>query len=179
MGGEIKLFLPDDLIFYISMIRKVHPEDAEAIASIYNEYILHSTITFDTEPMTKKEMHRLVVAISADYPYFVYEEEGVVKGYCYAHNWKAKSAYRQTWEITLYLSPEIQGRGIGTRLLGHLIVECRRLKAQALIACITEGNTVSEALHKKLGFKKVSHFEKVGAKFGRLLDVVDYELILE
>ena len=31
----------------------------------------------------------------------------------------------------------------------------------------------------KLGFRKVSHFEKVGLKFGRWLDVVDYELIIK
>lgn len=161
------------------MIRKVHPEDAEAIASIYNEYILHSTITFDTDPVTKQDMRRLIIAISTDYPYFVYEENGVVKGYCYAHSWKAKSAYQHTWEITLYLSPDVQGKGIGTRLLEQLIAECRQRGCLSLIACITEGNTISEALHKNLGFKKVSHFEKVGVKFGRFLDVVDYELILE
>ena len=49
----------------------------------------------------------------------------------------------------------------------------------ALIACITEGNEASYSLHEKLGFRKVSHFEKVGLKFGRWLDVVDYELIIK
>ena len=49
---------------------------------------------------------------------------------------------------------------------------------RALIACVTEGNVVSDALHLRLGFKKVSHFKKVGLKFGRWLDVVDYELLL-
>lgn len=47
-----------------------------------------------------------------------------------------------------------------------------------LIACITEGNENSFRLHRKLGFKQVSHFKKVGMKFNRFLDVIDYELIL-
>ena len=58
------------------------------------------------------------------------------------------------------------------------IEECRRDGYHALIACITEGNAASDALHLRLGFKRVSRFEKVGLKFGRWLDVVDYELLL-
>jgi len=49
----------------------------------------------------------------------------------------------------------------------------------ALIACITEGNDASNSLHLGLGFKQVSHFEKVGMKFGRWLDVLDFELLLD
>lgn len=160
------------------MIRKVRPEDAPAITTIYNEYILHSVITFDTEPVAEAAIRSLICAVSAAHPYFVYEENGVVKGYCYAHTWKEKAAYQHTWETTLYLAPDMQGRRLGTRLMEHLIGESRSRGCKALIACITEGNTISEHLHKKLGFRRVSHFERVGMKFGRLLDVVDYELIL-
>lgn len=160
------------------MIRKVVPADAADIAAIYNEYILHSVITFDTTPVSVAEMRSLILGISTHYPYFVYEENGVVKGYCYAHIWKDKDAYRHTLETTLYLAPDIQRKGWGTRLMLRLIDACRSIGCKALIACITEGNTASEILHRKLGFKKVSHFEKVGFKFNRLLDVVDYELVL-
>ena len=48
----------------------------------------------------------------------------------------------------------------------------------ALIACITANNHASCRLHEALGFKKVSHFERVGYKLGQYLDVVDYELLL-
>lgn len=51
-------------------------------------------------------------------------------------------------------------------------------KFMTLIACITEGNNSSFILHEKLGFERVSHFKKVGMKFGKYLDVIDYELIL-
>lgn len=160
------------------MIRKVCLEDAAAIAAVYNEYIRHSVITFDTEPLTDEDMRTLIADISRHYPYFVYEEGGCVKGFCYAHTWKVKAAYSRTLETTLYLAPEAQGKGIGTQLLQRLIEACRHTGCKVLIACITEGNDISEALHRKLGFKKVSHFEKVGFKFDRFLDVVDYELVL-
>ena len=34
------------------MIRDVKLQDAQAITDIYNEYVLNSTITFETEPLS-------------------------------------------------------------------------------------------------------------------------------
>ena len=56
--------------------------------------------------------------------------------------------------------------------------DCRRAGCRALIACITQENEKSCAFHQRHGFRKVSHFTQVGCKFGRLLDVVDYQLML-
>ena len=161
------------------MIRKVGLKDAEAIADIYNGYVRESVITFDTEPLPEEEMRSRIAEISAVYPYFVYEENGEIVGYCYAHSWKAREAYKYTLETTVYLAPGYEGRGIGKRLMQRLIEECRKRGFHVLIACITEGNEASVALHEKFGFKRVSHFEKVGLKFGKRLDVFDYELVLD
>ena len=143
------------------MIRQVEPQDAKAITDIYNEYVQHSVATFDTEPVQEEEMRVRIAEISSRFPYFVYEEGKEIAGYCYAHTWKERSAYRYTLETTVYLSP------------GH-----RENGYRALIACITEGNEASNILHERLGFKQVSRFTKVGLKFDRWLDVVDYELLL-
>lgn len=45
-------------------------------------------------------------------------------------------------------------------------------------AYATIPNEASQRLHEKLGFREVSRFREVGRKFGRWLDVADYELIL-
>jgi len=161
------------------MIRQVELQDAKAITNIYNEYVLHSVATFDTEPVQEEEMRARIAEISSRFPYFVYEEDKEITGYCYAHTWKEKAAYKYTLETTVYLSPRYKGKGIGRQLMERLIEECRAGGYHALIACITEGNEASYSLHEKLGFRKVSHFEKVGLKFGRWLDVVDYELIIK
>lgn len=63
-------------------------------------------------------------------------------------------------------------------LMEKLIRECRKDGYHALIACITEDNDASCALYSKLGFRQVSYFPEVGLKFGRLLGVKDYELLL-
>lgn len=160
------------------MIRKVQTGDAAAITSIYNEYVLSSTATFDTETQTETGMRERLTAISARFPYFVYEEDGEVAGYCYAHEWKAKAAYAHTLETTVYVKRGYTGRSIGRKLTEHLIEACREQGFGVLIACITAENAVSIRLHERLGFRRMSYFEAVGRKFGRLLDVTDYVLHL-
>lgn len=160
------------------MIRQVTASDAPAIADIYNLYVLDTTVSFETEPVTVHEMRRRIDEISAHYPYFVYEEDGKILGYCYAHDWKTRAAYAHTWETTVYLDAGSKGRGIGTLLMQRLIEACRHAGAHALVACITGGNDDSIRLHQRLGFTQVSHFCQVGMKFGRRLDVVDFELLL-
>ena len=160
------------------MIRQVELQDAKAITNIYNEYVLQSVATFDTEPVLEEEMRTRIAEISSRFPYLVYEENQEITGYCYAHTWKERSAYRYTLETTVYLSPGHTGKGIGMLLMKKLIGACRESGYRVLIACITEGNEASNILHEKLGFKQVSHFKKVGLKFDRWLDVADYELLL-
>lgn len=122
-------------------------------------------------------MRSRIAGISARFPYLVCEEGGRVP-VTLCTRLENKAAYRYTLETTVYLSPDYLGRGIGKRLMRELIEACRRNGYRALIACITAGNEASIALHTGLGFKQVSHFEQVGRKFGRWLDVVDYELLL-
>jgi phosphinothricin acetyltransferase len=40
-----------------------------------------------------------------------------------------------------------------------------------LLGCIALPNVASVALHERFGMKKVAHFEEVGFKFGRWIDV--------
>jgi L-amino acid N-acyltransferase YncA len=161
------------------MIRKVEARDARAINDIYAYYITETTITFETEPLPPGEMLHRIETFAAHGPYFVYEEDGRVLGYCYAHQWKPRAAYAHSFEITIYLAHDALHRGIGTQLLNHLIADCRQRGIHALIACITEGNEASIAIHEKFGFRQASCYREVGYKFGRWLDVTDYELILK
>ncbi len=161
------------------MIRKVMPTDAKAIADIYNEYVVNTDISFEVVPLSEFEMRRRIEDITADgYPYLVYEDKEGIVGYCYAHRWKERAAYNYCAETTVYCAIGRTKKGIGFKLMQSLIDECKVKGYHALIACITADNEASICFHQKLGFHKVSHFEKVGMKHGRLLDVVDYELLL-
>lgn len=159
-------------------IRRVETTDAPAIASIYNRYVLETAISFETEAVGVDEMRGRIEHISKVYPYFVYECGGQICGYCYVHQWKDRKAYDNTVETTLYVSMDHRHEGIGSLLLAHLVEACRAKGYHALIACITDGNEASIAIHSKFGFKQVSSFKQVGRKFGQWLDVVDMELLL-
>lgn len=160
-------------------IRKVDIErDAEEIAAINKWYVENTIAIFDTTAVSTEEMKGIIRGVAESYPYYVYEKDGKVRGYCYAHPWKAKRAYYPTWEITIYLHHEERGRGIGQRFMELLIADCRSRGCHSLIACITAENEESCRFHERLGFERVSAFREVGEKFGRLLDVVDYQLIL-
>ena len=45
------------------MIRPVQPQDVKYITDIYNEYILNSTYTFETEPISEDEMRLRIAEI--------------------------------------------------------------------------------------------------------------------
>lgn len=161
------------------MIRNVRPQDACAISRIYNFYIANTTVTFEIDPVSEEEMRGRIRAISGRYPYLVDETDGEITGYCYAHAWKERAAYRQTVETTVYVAHGTQRKGIGNRLMQSLMDGCRQAGFHSLIACITEDNLASRNFHEKLGFRLASRFHEVGFKFGKQLGVVDYQLMLE
>ena len=152
---------------------------AAAVAGSYNPCIGLSTATFDTEPLSAGQMLSRLEAIVGCYPGYVsLSEAGELQGYAYAHPWKEKAAYRYTLETTIYLAPRFVGQGVGRALLSHLVDGCRREGYRSLIAWITQSNVASETLHRKVGFRPVSRFVQVGTKFGRWIDVADYQLLL-
>lgn len=161
------------------IIRRVKPSDAAAVAEIYNYYVLNTDISFETARVDAVAMGRRISEISSSYPFLVCEDAGVLVGYCYAHRWKDRTAYERTAEVTVYVDPTKRRRGIGTLLMGRLIEECKTIGLHALVACITAPNDASVGLHAGFGFERVSYFKEVGTKFGRRLDVYDYELIID
>jgi phosphinothricin acetyltransferase len=48
-----------------------------------------------------------------------------------------------------------------------------------MIAGVDAANEGSLRFHEKLGFRRVAHFEQVGCKFGRWLDLVFLQKFLE
>ena len=159
-------------------VRPVSPDDAAALAAIYNYYVRETVISFETEALSVEQMRARIVQTAAEFPYLVCEQDGRVLGYACAHRWKERAAYNQTWESSIYLHHEWCARGMGRALMESLVPLCREAGCRALIACITAENQASVAFHEALGFRQVSLFPAVGCKFGRLLDVVDLYLPL-
>jgi phosphinothricin acetyltransferase len=159
------------------MIRPITPEDAASVCGIYNYYIENTAATFEDEPVTVTVMENRISAVTARYPWFIYEEAGEVMGYAYIHTWHERSAYRFTVEDSVYIKHGRTGRGIGKVLLARLLEETRKPDIHVLMAVITVPNEASTGLHEKFGFRQVGRFPEVGYKFGRRLDVGYWELI--
>ena len=118
-------------------IRAPKPEDAAAVAALYNHYVLHSTASFETEPLDAEQMRSRLESATAR---LVCERERAIVGFGYTHDWKERAAYRHTQEVTVYVAPDSTGLGIGRRLVERLVAECRTTECHALVACITADN---------------------------------------
>ena len=103
---------------------------------------------------------------------------GHITGYAYATKWKARSAYRFAVETTVYLADGLARQGLGSRLYEELFGLLKERQIHAAIGGIALPNDASVALHEKFGMRKVAHFEQVGFKFGKWVDVGYWERFL-
>lgn len=160
-------------------IRYVNSQDIEAITNIYNDFVVNSTATFEEKPVTTEEMSQRVGKIqSYSLPWIVMVEGEKVLGYAYAGLWNNRSAYRNTTEASVYVSPNALGKGIGKALYSHLISILAKRRIRNVLGVVSLPNDASIALHQSLGFQKVGEFKKVGLKFGELIDVSYWQLEL-
>ena len=160
------------------MIRSATIADAAAICAIYNHYVLNTTITFEELAVPPSEMEGRIGETLPSLPWLVWEQDGALRGYAYASRWKGRCAYRRSVEVTVYVDPESTGQRIGTQLYTALLADLRTRNFHTAIGGIAQPNTTSVALHERLGFRKVAHFEQVGWKFGRWVDVGYWQLLL-
>lgn len=161
-------------------VRAATEADLPAILAIYNDAILTTTAVYQYEPHTI-EMRQawLQEKHAGGFPVFVAEDAGEVVGFGNLGVWRAAAAYKYVAENSVYVAAGHRGRGIGKRLLGELVDAANALNLHAVIAVIDADNTISIALHESFGFERAAHFRQVGRKFGRWLDLVFMELVLD
>lgn len=151
-------------------IRRAVPADASAVAEIYAHYVRSTAITFATEPPSPASYAERIA--DGRFPFFVAEEGGMVSGFIYAAPFRQKEAYRWDVELTIYLAPGLEGRGMGGMLM-NACLQC--LKEQGFLnaySCITLPNDRSVGLHRRYGFTELGIFPKTGYKLGRWHDVI-------
>jgi len=161
------------------LVRSARAADGEALARIYNPYILDTIVTFEEEPVSAAAMAARVAEVTdLSLPWLVGERNGEVLGYAYATRWRTRVSYRYSAETTVYLEPGQGGHGYGYRLYVALIEALRATAVHAAIGGIALPNAASVALHEKLGFAKVAQFPEVGFKLGRWVDVGYWQRLL-
>lgn len=147
------------------MLRFATPGDAPALLAIYARYI-DTNITFEYVLPTPGEFRARVESIARDYPYLVWEEDGSILGYAYAHRHMERAAYQWNAELSVYLAPEARGRGLGTKLYTALIELLKLQNVKNVFGCVTLPNEKSERLHRSMGFRLVGTYSMAGYKNG-------------
>jgi phosphinothricin acetyltransferase len=99
--------------------------------------------------------------------------DGKVLGYAYAALYRARPAYRNSIENSVYVSQDAHRLGVGRALLAALIDIATERGFRQMIAIIGDsGNAGSIGLHRALGFTFCGTIHSVGYKHGRWLDSV-------
>lgn len=171
--------MPDPSSLPALHIRKAEDADVDAITEIYNEAILTTTATFDIEPKSQAERLEWLRSHGERYPVLVALVDGRVVGWASLSPYSNRRAYDDTAETSFYVKSESRGQGVGRRLKGAIIDEARRLRFHTLIAHVAEGSEESLHLNASFGFVHAGTLKEVGRKFGRLLDVHFFQLILD
>ena len=99
-------------------------------------------------------------------------------GYAYASAFHPRAAYDWSAEVSIYVSEDARGSGIGTRLYAALEVILKQQNIVNVNACIAFPNPGSISFHEKLGYRTVGHFTKCGYKLGRWWDMIWMEKML-
>jgi phosphinothricin acetyltransferase len=157
-------------------VRCARSEDAEQVVAIYNHYVATSVITFEEDAVVASEMANRILEIqAASLPWLVAEMESRIVGFAYAGKWKTRAAYKFSTEVTVYVRDGLGGWGIGSKLYGQLLPELKSGGMHTAIGGVALPNEASIRLHEKFGFKKTAHFEEVGFKFNRWVDVAYWQ----
>lgn len=155
--------------------RLATPDDAPAIARIYNDGIADRIATFETRPRTAEDVrawfdgrHPIVVVVDA---------EDVI-AFASTSTYRPRECYAGVAEFSVYVAREARGRGAGRAAMEALIREAERAGFWKLVSRVFVENTVSLQLLRTVGFREVGRYEKHGRLDGVWLDVVIVERLI-
>jgi L-amino acid N-acyltransferase YncA len=149
-------------------LQPLRPEDWPAVRAIYEAGIATGDATFDTAAPTWAAWdaahladHRLVARL-----------DGRVVGWTALAPVSDRCAYAGVAEVSIYVAPDAQGRGVGRALLGAVVASAERGGIWTLQSGIFPENQASIRLHQTCGFRVVGVRERLGQMHGRWRDVV-------
>ncbi|QKN24672.1 GNAT family N-acetyltransferase [Caproicibacterium lactatifermentans] len=152
-------------------IRPAAADDAARLAEIYAPYAEETVITFEEQAPNAAEMARRVQQTQREYPWLVYEEDGHVQGYAYAHQLQSRASFRWSAEVSIYISWLQRGRGIGRALYEQLENRLQKMGCIQLYAQIAVPNPESVGFHHACGYEDIYLYPHVAYKLGKWCDL--------
>ena len=158
-------------------IRAARPEDAGAVAALYNAGIAERQATFETRPRAAAE---IAAWFEPGLPFLVAEDgAGARRGLRAREPLLGSLRLRGRRASTASTStPRPRGQGHGRRLLDALAAEAERRGMYKLTSRIFTTNAASRAVHRAAGFAEVGVQRRHGRLDGEWKDCVLVERLL-
>jgi L-amino acid N-acyltransferase YncA len=150
-------------------ITPMSSEHADGVLRVYQAGIDTGEATFETLAPTWPEFN---AKYRPDVRLVALSESGAVLGWVAVSPVSRRRAYAGVAEVSVYVSPDEAGRGIGRTLMDAAIEASESAGIWTLQAGIFPENVASVALHHAVGFRTVGVRERIGKRDGRWRDVV-------
>lgn len=148
-------------------VRFVQTTDAPAILEIYTPFVRETAISFESEPPDIETFRQRVSTYAEQSPWLVATTEGQIVGYAYGTAHRSRGSYQWNQEVTVYVSPSHQRKGIARLLYQKLLDLLKEMGFYKALAVITLPNDASIRFHEDFGFQHIGDMKKIGFKFGR------------
>ena len=159
-------------------LRALDPADAEAVARIYNDAVVHRLATFDESPAKVEDVAADLQANLPTHPSVGVIFDGELIAYAASSPHSTYPPYRGIAEFSVYVTERFRGRGYGRIVLYELVSRCAALGFTKLISRILAGNAASRALCASLGFREVGVYERHAQLDGAWRDLIIVEQLL-
>lgn len=161
-------------------VRDASADDLPAILAIYNDVIATTTAVYRDDPAPLDDRTAWWRdRVNQGYPVLVADDGGAILGFASFGDFRAWPGYRFTVEHTVHVRSDCRGRGVGQALMTVLVARGRALGKHVMMAGVDAENAGSIRFHERLGFERVGHLREVGFKFGRRLDLVFLQRMLD
>ncbi|NRA77455.1 MAG: N-acetyltransferase family protein [Pseudoalteromonas sp.] len=134
-------------------IRKATQTDLTDIVAIYNETIPGRMVTADTEEVSVADKQAWFDSHTEKRPIFVFEQKGKVLAWLSYKSFYGRPAYDGTVEISIYITQQAQGKGLGKQLLTFSEQHAKTLDIKVLLAFIFSHNLPSIKLFNRFDYK--------------------------
>lgn len=153
------------------IIDRMRATDWEQVRAIYLEGIRSGHSTFETDAPSWERWDEGHLQIAR----FVMRDGDTVLGWAALSPVSKRDVYRGVAEVTVYVSENAHGQGIGRELLEALIDESEKSGIWTLQASIFPENTASVQLHLRCGFREVGRRERIAMLNGVWRDTLLFE----
>ena len=149
-------------------VRPLDNADWPMVARIYGEGIATGNATFETDVPEWDDWDRGHI----DSCRLIAESDGSVVAFAALSPVSSRWVYRGVAEPSIYVAPNMRGKGVGNSLLGRLVVDSEEAGFWTLQTAIFPENSVSVRLHESHGFRIVGTRERLGRRDGIWRDVL-------